>query len=149
MREKIQHVSWWTAQGVIRELMEEHYDEVVTLKGLMKLNPRWDAYESLDDGGKLLSIIATADGKPAGYSLNIIDQHLHYADLMVAQNDVLFVAQRYRNSSLGLKIMSRTKELARKSGAELMLWHAKPGTPLNAILMRRSRVQDIVYSDEL
>lgn len=149
MREAIQRVSWYTAKGVIRELMEEHYDEVVTLKGLMKLNPRWDAYDALEDDDKLISIIASSDGKPAGYSLNIIDQHLHYADLTVAQNDVLFVAQRYRNSSLGLKIMSRTKELARKAGAELMLWHAKPDTPLDQILKRRSRVQDIVYADEL
>lgn len=149
MREQIQRVSWWTAQGVIRTLMEEHYDEVVTLKRLMHLNPRWDAYDALDDAGHLVSIIATADGKPAGYSLNIIDQHLHYADLTVMQNDVLFVAKRYRNSSLGLKIMSRTKELARRAGAELMLWHAKPDTPLDSILKRRSRVQDIVYADEL
>jgi hypothetical protein len=82
-----------------------------------------------------------------GYSINIVSKNLHYSDLVVCQNDILFVSGDYRKGATGLRLMRDTERAASALGAKLMLWHAKPETNLHAVLPRlKYRVQDVVYS---
>jgi GNAT superfamily N-acetyltransferase len=132
------------------ELFSEHWEEIALNKQVMVLKPDEARYRGMEASGNLLILAAFVDGELAGYSVNFVIHHLHYADLCVCSNDLLFIAQPHREGGLGIRLMRRTEEAARARGARLVLWHAKPNTPLAAILPRMGYgVQDIIYSQEL
>ena len=137
-------------KGVIESLFEEHYEEIARNKQIMKLKPNWDVYHKAEDLGTLFTYLAKKEGKCVGYSSNMIGNHLHYADLLYCQNDLLFVSKEHRGGSLGIKLMKATEKHAKLLGCKLMLWHAKQDTTLAQMLPRlKYGVQDIVFSKEL
>ena len=96
--------------------------------------------------------LAAYDGdEVVGYAVSIIaPSHLHYADLCYVSNDALFVKKSHRGGSTGLRLMRETERIAKERGAKLVLWHAKEGTRLDALLTRLGYgVQDIIFSKEL
>lgn len=116
-------------------LAEEHWHEVARNKQLMVINLDRDRYQAMEDSGMLLSLVAYDDeDQIIGYSINVVTPHLHYKDVIVAYNDLLFVGKDYRKSSLGLRLIRETKQLAKKRGVHVVAWHAKEGTPLAKIL---------------
>lgn len=143
-----------TVQTIEREggpLLQSHYEEVAKHRDLMMLRPRWDVYKQMQDCGGLFVLHASIGGTLVGYSANFVAQHLHYAGLTYAQNDVLFVLPEHRSTSVGIKLIRATEREAKDRGVQLMLWHAKQGTKLDALLSGSDRysVQDIVYGRRL
>ena len=105
------------------ELLHAHWDEVAKNKQVMVLKPDRERYAYLDEHGGLLCLWALdADGEIVGYSVNFIGPHIHYADLTVANNDVLFLREDLRPSTLGLRLIRETERAAKARGAQLMLW---------------------------
>lgn len=132
-------------------LLAAHWDEVAKNKKVMVLKPDRNRYEELERNGALLCLAALdPDGEIVGYSVCFIGPHIHYADLRVANNDVLFLREDLRPSTVGLRLIRETEKVARARGAQLMLWHAKQGTTLDKIMPRMGYgVQDIIYSKEI
>ena len=131
-------------------LLDYHWDEVAKNKELMVLAPDYAKYRTLSDMGKLIGIYAYDEDVMVGYSVNIIDTHLHYKNLLACSNDVLFLSKEYRNSTVGLRLKKETEKVAKAQGAQIMLWHAKEGSSLSLILQtQKYDVQDIVYSKTL
>jgi hypothetical protein len=135
----------------IQELLREHWDEVAKNKNVMVLNPSHEHYERADNTGGMVCLWALdADGEIVGYSLNFIGPHIHYSDLVVCNNDVLFLREDLRPSTVGLRLIRETERVAKTRGARLMLWHAKDQTSLAKIMPRMGYVvQDIIYSKEI
>lgn len=132
------------------DLLHSHWDEIALNKQLMQLKPMLDKYYQLEDNGMLLIVGAYTDGELVGYSVNFLNQHLHYADLWTCMNDLLFIERDARKTGVGAGLMQRTEELAKTRGAQMMLWHAKENTALAALLPRIGYgVQDIVFSKGL
>ncbi len=131
-------------------LFEEHWDEIALNKHVMVLKPDEARYRAMEAQGALLILAAFDDGRLVGYSVNFVIHHLHYADLRVCSNDLLYIEPASRQGGVGIRLMRCTEAEARERGARLMLWHAKPDTPLADILPRMGYgVQDIIYSTEL
>lgn len=131
-------------------LIDEHWHESARNKHLMVLKPDVAHYEALEAAGCLLGLVAYVGDEIVGYSVNVLSPHLHYADLICAHNDVLFVAKSHRESPLGMKLIRDTERAAKARGAHLMLWHAKENTTLSRILPRMGcNTQEIIYSKEL
>lgn len=143
-----------------RGLLKQHWLEVAKHKDILVLRPDWDRYAAMAASGNLFAIaawVSVIDGdeqkeEMVGYSANLLFKHLHYADATVCQNDVLFVAEDYRKSRIGMQLMRETERIASARGAKLMLWHAKEGTALDRMLGRPNSgydVQDIIYGKEI
>tara|TARA_R100000458_G_C8157315_1_gene162794 strand:- start:17 stop:526 length:510 start_codon:yes stop_codon:yes gene_type:complete len=131
-------------------LFQEHYEEIALRKDLMELKPNWPMYEALDQSGVLFIYLAMQDDVCIGYSMNIVTNHLHYADLRYSQNDVLFIKKEFRGGRIGLRLMKVTEDHSRSLGCKVMLWHAKEDTTLAKLLPRlKYGVQDVIYSKEL
>jgi predicted GNAT superfamily acetyltransferase len=128
-------------------LLEAHREELTTNKELMVLAPDVDTYCLLEDRGALLSLGAFEGDELVGYSVNILANNLHYRDVRMCQNDVLYVREDKRQGPTGLKLMRETERRAKERGAHMILWHAKPETNLSEILPRLGyRTQDVVYT---
>jgi len=131
-------------------LFQEHYEEIALRKDLMELKPNWPLYDALDQSGSLFIYLAMQGDVCIGYSMNLVANHLHYADLKYSQNDVLFIKKEFRGGRIGLRLMKITEEHAKSLGCKVMLWHAKERTTLAALLPRlKYGVQDIMFSKEL
>lgn len=131
-------------------LLAEHREELATDKALMVLKPDVARYIALDEMGALLVIGAFINGRLVGYSVNIIHANLHYSDLVMCQNDVLFVSKAHRKGSLGLRLIRETQRRGKARGAMIMLWHAKPGTNLDKLMPRMGgAVQDVIWKVNL
>ena len=131
-------------------LFEEHYEEIALNKQVMKLKPDKKAYRNLEQANQLFILSAWQDNDLIGYSVNFVLNHPHYADLVLAQNDLLYIKKEMRGSRAGLRLIKETEIHATSLGCKLMLWHAKEKTSLSAILPRlKYGVQDIIYSKEL
>jgi hypothetical protein len=132
-------------------LLKQHWQEIARNKEVMVLKPDRARYEQLEQQGALVCLAAIdPDGDIVGYSVSFIGPHIHYADLIVCNNDVLFLREDLRPSSIGLRLLKETEHLAKNKGARLMLWHAKENTPLATIMPRMGYgVQDIIFSKQL
>ena len=131
-------------------LFRHHWEEVALNKGVMVLKPDIDRYRQLEAAGMVIALAARIGDELVGYSVSFITTHLHYADLVVANNDVLFVSRAHRAGRVGLQLIRKTEQAAKARGARLMLWHAKPATVLEALMPRLGYgVQDVIFSKEL
>ena len=132
------------------ELFSEHWEEIALNKQVMVLKPDEGKYRAAEANGMLLILAAFEGDKVVGYSVNIVTNHLHYADLMTCNNDLLFVTESKRSGRLGLQLIRATEKAAKERGARLMLWHAKQGTPLEKMMPRLGYgVQDIIFSIQI
>ena len=86
-------------------LFQEHYEEIALRKDLMELKPNWPMYDALDQAGSLFIYLAMQGDVCIGYSMNLVTNHLHYADLKYTQNDVLFIKKEFRGGRIGLRLM--------------------------------------------
>ena len=131
-------------------LFEDHWQEVAKSKKVMVLKPDYDKYRFLEESGIMRTLVAYEDDVVIGYSVNFIQPHLHYSDLISCYNDIVFLSKEKRNSPVGLKLLRATEKAAKEWGADMMLWHVKEGTSIDSILPRLGYgVQDIVYSKTL
>lgn len=135
----------------ISAMLSEHWQEVARNKEIMVLSPDWEKYKALENAGALLSLFAYENDQVIGYSVNIIQSHLHYSDLIYVSNDVLFVRQDMRGGTrAGRLLISESEALAKAKGAKLITWHAKENTALANLLPRIDyAVQEIVFSKGL
>ncbi len=131
-------------------LLSAHYDELVKLKDIFVINGDYERYAELEETGKLFTLLAFEGNTLVGYSVNILNTHLHYKEVLVCYNDLLFIHPDKRNSPLGIRLIKETENKAREYEAEVMLWHAKPGTSLDKILPRmKNRLHENIYLKEL
>lgn len=132
------------------ELFAEHWQELTTHKDLMVLKPDEQRYRHLEAAGVMIIHAAWLGTELVGYCVSFLTNHLHYADLRVCSNDILFVAAAHRGGRLGIRLINAMEAAARDAGASLMLWHAKPATALATLLpLRRYAVQDVIFSRDL
>ena len=90
-------------------LLVEHWKEIGTLdKNTIKLKPNWAWYKTLSDGGFLHVTTVRKDAELIGYCVCVIVPHIHYMDIMVAENDILFLKKEYRKGFIGYKLLRYT-----------------------------------------
>lgn len=134
----------------VAALLHEHWDELAKNKRIMVLKPDIERYRQIEAAGMMLALFAYDGDQIVGYVASFITKHLHYSDLTMAMNDVLFVTKSHRSGRTGLQLIRETERLAKERGAQLMIWHAKKDTQLESILPRIGYgVQEIMLSREL
>lgn len=121
----------------VQDLLEMHYEELTLNKDKVRLKPMWERYAALERAGAFVIYTARKNGVLVGYSAFFINQHLHYADLTVAANDVLFLHPRHRTGRNGIRLIQFCEnELKQKLVSFKMTWHAKMNTDLSSMLNR-------------
>jgi hypothetical protein len=133
------------------DLVEEHRQELATYQEHMILKPDRVRYKHLEETGCLRTLALYDDeDKMVGYSATIFTNSLHYSDLPIAQNDVIYVRYDLRKGRWGLKLIQDTEQMCKdlfKGRPFLMLWHAKEDTAFAKLMPKLDyRVQDIIYS---
>jgi hypothetical protein len=118
----------------IDSLLDLNYAELTLNKQCIKLNPDWEKYAKLEHEGKLTIFTVRDDSDLVGYSFFFIDTHIHYKDLLVATNDVLFLHKDYRKGMTGIKFLKFCD--SNLAGVDKIVWHVKDSNDFKPILYR-------------
>lgn len=131
------------AQDDLLPLMQAHNLEVATFPELQVLDPDIDMFRSCEKVGMYFGIVARDEqGRPIGYTGTFINRHRFSRTWVFANNDMLFVAKPYRGTTLAFRLMRATVAEAKRRGAKLMGWSAKPGSALANMLTRLGHVPE-------
>lgn len=120
----------------IESLLELHYQELTLNKDKVKLKPIWSKYADLERADALVVYTAREGGKLIGYSVFFVNRHLHYEDLVHAQNDILYLHPDHRLGMTGIRLIKFSEQQLKALGVNKVTWHAKHNTSLIPILTR-------------
>lgn len=123
-------------------LLTSHYNELTLNKHAIKLNPDWDRYFELESKNKFHCFTARNDSVLVGYSAFFVDSHIHYRDLLVAANDVLFLREDLRLGTTGIRLIKFSEQQLKLLNVNKITWHVKFAKDFRVILHRMG------YSDE-
>ena len=107
-------------------LLKQHWLEIANYKDKFPLEPRWDAIFQLEREGRIVLLTLRREGKLIGYSMFVLNKHLHYASMMVATNDILFVAPTERDFRLGYMLIIQSEKYLKSLKVDKVTWHMKP-----------------------
>ena len=130
----------------LQALYKLHWEEVANYKDKVFLEVDFELINSLDDKGRLISIVAEEDGDIIGYAMFIISTHLHYKSLVTAANDVLFLREDKRKSGVGLKLINESLRIVKEKGATKVTFHIKPNHDFSPLLKRMGFLhEELIY----
>lgn len=105
-----------------KDLLIEHWNEIAEDKESVLLHPDFDRYIALEQAGNLLVVTIRDSGMLVGYCIMMLGEHLHYTDLECANNDVIYLAPKYRRGRAGLELI---KFLEKQLPGYMATWHVK------------------------
>lgn len=121
----------------VSALLAENWQESGLAEDGLAISPDLEAYRLLDAAGSLFCLAVLDDaGEIVGYSMNLVTRHAHASSLVFCANDVIFIRRGNRHSRAGLLLIRATEDEARRRGATLMVWGAKPETAFAALIDR-------------
>lgn len=144
----IQRETFAEAAPGVEALIEAHWREVALYQDAIPLEPDWDRYAKADAAGKLVVVTAREAGVLIGYSVFILNEHLHYSSCLVASNDVIYLRPEKRGI-VGAKLIKRSEEILRGLGVRRMTWHIKPKNDWSSILARMDYDQEEIIMGKL
>lgn len=136
------------SQSMFLDHMDETEPEFI--ESGLKLNPDYDTYYALHKAGALFVLGVFFEDKLVGYSISICSVHLHYKDIYICANDLLYIDPEFRRSKLGLRLIIETELTAKKRGASQMIWSAKPSSTLARLMESKGyRLHDLIFLKEM
>lgn len=131
-------------------LIKLHWKEIANWKNEIPLEPRWEEIHGLEREGRIALITLREAGELIGYSMFVLNIHLHYRSLTVATNDILYVRPDKRKSRLGLQLIKESQKYVKEIGATKITWHMKPHMNFSAILEKLGYThEELVYGKYL
>jgi len=134
-----------TIKDELQLLLVDHYEELTLNKHKVKLNPDWNRYFELERQGKLHLFTLRDQTELVGYSVFFLDTHIHYKDLMVATNDIIYLKKSDRLGTSGIRLIKYSEQQMKLLGADKITWHVKLSQDFRPILHRMGYMdEDII-----
>ena len=135
-------------QGQIESLMYEHFNEVNSSEK-KQLSIDWNGYSSLQSINRFVAVGAFVEDTLVGYCGLFVLSPMHYSKDTIGISDTIFLIKELRNSTLGLKLINKSKQLVKELGATEINWYVKPESSLEGIMKRRGKLRDLIYKEEV
>ena len=123
-----------TARPDAQKLLEDHWEEIALNKDKIALNPDWEAYEALEDAGKLKIFTARTDSRMVGYFVVLVGPNLHYKDHLFAVNDILYLDKDYRRGRTGIKLIKFAEQYLKEDGVAVLNINTKTHKPFVSLM---------------
>jgi len=117
-------------------LYEKHWREVCWRPEKFPLAPDHERYRALEKAGALRIYTAREAGILLGYAVFVVTRHLHYRDVLVANNDLLFVDPARRGAWLGVKLLKLARDSLKAEGVQAVSIRMKDEHAWGAIARR-------------
>jgi GNAT superfamily N-acetyltransferase len=132
-------------------ILKFHYDESCPAKHLLRLEPDWDFYDQATERGETVCVTARDHlGTLVGYIVMILRRHPHYADTILAVDDLHFLLPEFRGRGAGKLMLAFAEEKAREAGARVFSMRCKADSNHGFIFESMGyKLTDLVYIKEL
>lgn len=138
----------------IKPLIAKHYEEIAKYKDI-PLDPDWSTYQAMESLGilKIFScrLPATEEmgkGELVGYALYFVRKHLHYSSMLLAQQDILFIAKEHRGK--GMVFIDWCDQRLKEMGCDVTMQHVKSTHNFGRMLERIGyELMDLIYTRRL
>lgn len=131
----------------IKPLLNSHWEEIALNKDKIKLNPDWEAYESLEAQGKLKIFTARDDEQLVGYFVVIVGTNIHYKDHLFASNDIIYLSPEYRKGFMSIKLIKFAEKCLKADGVSVLTINTKVHKPFDKLMdFLKFRKIERVYS---
>lgn len=124
----------------IQAMMAQHLADVAPLDAWRTLDAGVGMYRQCEAAGMFYVIVARDNGVPVGYSGTFIGPHRFCVGTIFANNDMLFLAPAFRGTNVALRLMRATVAEAKRRGASVMGWAARPDSRFGQMLARSGHV---------
>lgn len=88
----------------MKELYQEHWEEIAGDKDVIKLNPNYETYAQMASLGFIHLVTVRDEENLVGYHLSLVYPHLHYMDSLTAFTDIFFLKKEYRKGRVGINL---------------------------------------------
>ena len=134
-------MTWTLAQERLSEIRHEamplllrHWEELALNKATTPLDPDWKAYQRLEDAGVLHVTTLRRGGDLIGYVSFLVAPNLHYQTVIVATDDVFFLAPEYRVGLLGRTLLKAAHMAVIRAGATKIVHRHKDHFDVGPVL---------------
>ena len=131
------------AQEKLSEIREEafplllrHWGEIALNKDGTPLDPDWRKYKLLEDAGMFHVTTMRIGGELVGYVAFVVTPNLHYRTMIVAQDDIFYLAPEHRKGRLGLDLLAAAHGAVIAAGANKIVHHHKHHMDLGPVFRR-------------
>lgn len=132
-------------------LMREHWLEVAKDTGVPEPQVNPAIINALQAAGALVTLgVFDDDNTMVGYSLNVLGPPIDFANMIVMQNEGIFVRPEHRGR-IALRLISESERIAKERGATRAIWHTYMDSRADALFsgLPGYRAFDHPYSKEL
>ena len=123
-----------TCKEDAQELIRLHWEEIAVNKDKIKLNPDWDAYDTLENANALRIFTARDSGELVGYFVVIVGNNLHYKDHIFAENDIIYLHADYRKGFTGIKLIKFAEKCLKHDGVSVLKLNTKVHQPFDQLM---------------
>lgn len=120
----------------VAPLLDAHWREIALDQDTVNLDPLWESYEVIENVGAFVCVTARDDGLLVGYAAYIVARHLHYQQMVVAENDVFFLHPGYRKGLAGPKMFKAAEKILADLGVHKIVNKVKLHHDVGAVFER-------------
>jgi GNAT superfamily N-acetyltransferase len=131
-------------------MLEAHYLEIATDKGIKPFDPDLTRYQAMEDQACLRIFTARQDdgnpkgwvrgvvnpGRLIGYFVSFVLPGLHYQQTMMAINDIMYIMPEHRGGTVGYRLVKLATEDLKNLGADVLIIHMKVDYPFRSLLTK-------------
>ena len=117
----------------LKDLFEDHYQEIGNDPENIKLNPDYDTYFELERLGKVHLVTVRYNNKIVGYNLSLLAPLLHFKHILNAHNDAIYVDKEYRKGTVGYRLIKFTMVSLKNLGVDCITIHTKTKQPFDRL----------------
>jgi len=121
-------------RGEVESLFQLHWEEIALNKDKIKLNPNWDAYESMESSGHLRIFTVRENGVLIGYFFAVVSVNLHYKDHLLAENDLIYIKKAHRRGFTGVNLIKFAEKCLRDDGVSIIKINTKVHKPFDKLM---------------
>lgn len=122
----------------IKNLINDHYEEIALYQDKIKLNPNFDFYKAANENKTLRFYTVRTDDEEyrlVGYTIMLVVQSPHYSDHLFASNDIIFLDKEYRNLSAGRSLISFSETKLKEEGVSVISISTKVHQPFDTLML--------------
>ncbi len=131
-------------------LLEAHWKEIAHFQDIA-LDPDVEMYKKVEDAGMLRCYtVRTHSWELVGYVVYFVRPNMHYKQSVQASQDVLFLRQDLRKSTIGMRLIKHADEQLRAEGVQAVYQHVKAVHNFGPMLERMGySLVDLIYTRRL
>lgn len=132
-------------------LVRDYYARTIAHEGMRPLNFKWAAYKGLEAAGMCkLFTACTANGRMQGFSLYVVQLHMHHDDQVVAQCTLIGVRPECRSQGIGRKLIEYAEHWFKGHGVTHMVHHHRVIYDVKPLFERIGfKLEELGYVKEL